>query len=252
MEAFRTSVRRAFEFLKTFESYILDGKVLDSASFQKAMRYLEREDVEDDATPRFVAADLDAHEEARSFLSTLPSLDASQYDLRRLHEALQHDIDVLTEVWHDIKRITPDRDASLDTPRVVGDADVFQIQDKVIKHIVSQSKEQRAIEEAPRILDRVQTTLVAVLRGYLNRPDLDRGEIKCLIRSLSQPLPGVHIRALRKAHQDFAGSGDIYALVEMLQQLPLDSEVSVETRGSPDRSVTREDLHLVCFDFVWS
>ena len=44
-------MRRALEFLETFESYILDGKVLNSASFQKAMRFLTREDEEDDATP---------------------------------------------------------------------------------------------------------------------------------------------------------------------------------------------------------
>jgi len=51
VDAFRISIRRALEFLETFESYILDGKVLDSASFQKAMRFLAREDEEDDATP---------------------------------------------------------------------------------------------------------------------------------------------------------------------------------------------------------
>jgi len=50
IEAFRISVRRALEFLETFESYILDGKVLDSTSFQKALRFLAREDEEDDAT----------------------------------------------------------------------------------------------------------------------------------------------------------------------------------------------------------
>ena len=33
IEAFRISVRRALEFLETFESYILAGKVLDSSSF---------------------------------------------------------------------------------------------------------------------------------------------------------------------------------------------------------------------------
>ncbi|MGZ6368252.1 MAG: hypothetical protein ACXWPS_20130, partial [Ktedonobacteraceae bacterium] len=51
VDAFRISVRRALEFLETFESYILEGKVLDSSSFQKAMRFLSREDDEDDVTP---------------------------------------------------------------------------------------------------------------------------------------------------------------------------------------------------------
>ena len=48
VDAFRITVRRALEFTKTFESYLLDGKLLDSASFQKSMRYLSREDEDED------------------------------------------------------------------------------------------------------------------------------------------------------------------------------------------------------------
>ena len=51
IDAFRISVRRALEFLETFESYILAGTVLDSSNFQKAMRFITVEDEEDDATP---------------------------------------------------------------------------------------------------------------------------------------------------------------------------------------------------------
>ncbi|MCH8109079.1 MAG: helicase [Chloroflexi bacterium] len=113
VEAFRISVGRALEFIKTFESYILDDKLLDSTSFRKAMRFLEREDEEDDSTPSSMADDLDASEEARQILDSLPVLDSSQYDLRRLHQALQHDVEALTEVWHLIRDITPDVDAKL-------------------------------------------------------------------------------------------------------------------------------------------
>ncbi len=111
--AFRISIRRALEFIKTFESYVLDGRVLDSRSFQKAMRYLEREGEEDDATPSSRADEMDDSAEARAVLEILPDLDPSKYDLRRLHEALQHDVDILTEIWHNIKHITPVQDAKL-------------------------------------------------------------------------------------------------------------------------------------------
>ena len=113
VEAFRISVRRALEFLKTFESYLLEGKLLDSKSFQKALRYMEREDSEDDVTPRSLAEELDAHLEAQEFLESLPRLDATQYDLRALHEALQHDVDALTEIWHEVKDVGPSVDAKL-------------------------------------------------------------------------------------------------------------------------------------------
>ncbi len=113
VDAFRISVRRALEFLETFESYIMEGKVLDSASFQKALRFLAREDEEDDATPSSLSDQLDAHAEARQFIETLPTLDASLYDLKRLHNDVRRDVHALQEVWHDIAAITPARDAKL-------------------------------------------------------------------------------------------------------------------------------------------
>ena len=113
VEAFRISVRRALQFLETFESYILEGKVLNSASFQKATRYLTREDEEDDATPSSLSDQLDESAEARSFIEKLPTLDASLYDLKRLHNDLRKDVNALREIWYDITTITPARDAKL-------------------------------------------------------------------------------------------------------------------------------------------
>src|SRR3989440_7226557 len=116
IEAFRISVRRALQFLETFESYILEGKVLDSASFQKATRYLAREDEEDDATPPLPSSlsdQLDDSREARQFIDTLPTLEASLYDLKRLHNDLRRDVEALRSIWHEISTITADRDAKL-------------------------------------------------------------------------------------------------------------------------------------------
>jgi superfamily II DNA or RNA helicase/HKD family nuclease len=111
--AFRISVRRALAFIKTFEEYVLDGRVLDSRSFAKAMQYIADEDEEDDATPVSLAEEFDANEDARAFLAQLPALDPAQYDLRRLHHALQNDVEKLTDVWQLIKDIKPDADSKL-------------------------------------------------------------------------------------------------------------------------------------------
>src|SRR5437016_152223 len=113
VDAFRISIRRALEFLETFESYVLEGKELNSASFQKAMRFLAREDEEDDATPSSLSEQLDVHTEARQFIETLPTLNAELYDLKRLHNDLRKDVNALREIWHDIAAITPARDAKL-------------------------------------------------------------------------------------------------------------------------------------------
>ncbi len=113
IEALRISIRRALAFLKTFESYILDGRLLRSSDFHKALRYLEREDEEDDATPRSVAEEMDENEEAQRILEGMETVDTSRYELRRLHEAVQHDVDVLTSIWERIKDIDPENDAKL-------------------------------------------------------------------------------------------------------------------------------------------
>lgn len=113
IEAFRISVRRALQFQKTFESYLLGGKLLKSNDFQKALRYLAKEDEEDDATPTSLAKELDDVEEVKEILQQLPTIEPSSYDLRQLHEALQHDIERLTEIWHEIKDIKPENDAKL-------------------------------------------------------------------------------------------------------------------------------------------
>ena len=113
IDAFRISVRRALAFIKTFESYILDGRVLGSSDFHKAMRYLTREDEEDDATPRSMADEMDANEEAKQVLEEMETVDPSMYDLRRLHDAVQHDVDVLSDIWQRVKDIGPEEDAKL-------------------------------------------------------------------------------------------------------------------------------------------
>ena len=114
IEAFRISVRRALAFLQTFESYVLGGRLLKSSDFHKALRYLEREDVEDDAVPESLADDLDANEDARRVLESMATVDPSLYDLRRLHKAVQHDLHVLTEVWDKVKGIGVVHDTKLE------------------------------------------------------------------------------------------------------------------------------------------
>ncbi len=113
VEAFRISIRRALAFTKTFEDYVLAGRVLDSHSFQKAMQFLAREDEEDDATPTSLADDFDENIDAQAFLDSLPSLEPAQYDLRKLHKAIQRDVEILTDIWHLIKDISPQKDAKL-------------------------------------------------------------------------------------------------------------------------------------------
>jgi superfamily II DNA or RNA helicase len=113
IEAFRISVRRALSFLNTFETYLLDGKLLKSSEFHRAIAYLSREDEEDDAMPGSLADELDANEEARRFLERMASVNTADYDLRGIDRAVKHDVKVLTAIWERVKDIRPEKDAKL-------------------------------------------------------------------------------------------------------------------------------------------
>jgi SNF2 family DNA or RNA helicase len=113
IEAFRISIRRALAFIKTFESYVLDGKLLRSGEFHKALRFIEREGEEDDAIPKSLADEMDESAEARIVLESMESIDHVKFDLRKLHEALQQDVDALTGIWNRIKDIAPEKDMKL-------------------------------------------------------------------------------------------------------------------------------------------
>ncbi len=125
IEAFRISIRRALEFVKTFAEYVQDGIVLDAASFQVAMRLLENDEEDiDDATPVSRASALDENAAARRIVDELPRLDAAKYDRRRLHRALQEDIDALSDIWHDIKAIDIHHDAKLQRLKMLLETDL--------------------------------------------------------------------------------------------------------------------------------
>ena len=113
IDAFRISVRRALSFLKTFESFLLDGKLMRSTDFHKALRYVQREEEEDDATPKSVADKMDGNEEAAQILEAMEQVDPGSYDLRKLHDALESDKEIFESIWFQIKDIRPEHDAKL-------------------------------------------------------------------------------------------------------------------------------------------
>src|SRR5690606_21203945 len=113
VDAFRISVRRALEFIKTFETYLDDDRLLDSASFHHAMQALEQEGDDDSVIPTSRADELDAAEAAREALKDLPTLDIDQYNVRALRSALHEDIEALTDIWYRIKDIGPEQDEKL-------------------------------------------------------------------------------------------------------------------------------------------
>lgn len=120
IDAFRISIRRALEFVKTFDEYVQEGVVLDAASFQAAMRLVaaDEEDVENGANGRVTvpgsqAERIDENAEARNLIESLPRLDPDKYDRRRLHRDLTSDIEKLTDIWYKVRDISYAQDDKL-------------------------------------------------------------------------------------------------------------------------------------------
>ncbi len=112
IEAFRISVRRALAFIQTFEDYLLDGKLMRSSDFHRALRYLER-DEEDNARPGSLAEEMDATEEARMLIDQLETVDPADYNLRKLNQDVRNDVDIFSDIWRMVKDIGPEQDAKL-------------------------------------------------------------------------------------------------------------------------------------------
>ncbi len=94
VEAFRLSLRRALAFEETYKDYLLDGRVVTSEHYQKAVRFLAR-DEEDDIAASSLADDLDAVAESKAYIESLPTVDLNQYDLRRLTHDVEADVKTL-------------------------------------------------------------------------------------------------------------------------------------------------------------
>jgi SNF2 family DNA or RNA helicase len=98
IEAFRLSLRRALTFEETYKDYLLDRKVVSSKDFQKAIRFLAR-DEEDDIAAGSVADELDAVAEAKAYIESLPTVDLNEYDLRNLTHDVEADVKTLKGLY---------------------------------------------------------------------------------------------------------------------------------------------------------
>ena len=139
---------------------------------------------------------------------------------------------------------------SQDTPRVVGDCDLFDVQEKVIEDILQSVQEQQAVAAAPRILDPIQQNVITLLRNYLNSPVISRQEVRSAIKKLSPPMARVAVRELRSAYTAFSQHQDIHQLVNAVPASIKDETKQENHSIQKSVPLKREDLHLVCFDYV--
>jgi len=144
-----------------------------------------------------------------------------------------------------------------DEPRVVGEGvDVFEVQERVIADILGSVAHRQAVEAAPKILDDVQQLAATVLQAQRNNPALgcrssaSARAVDEALQTLREPLPGAYVKDLREAYEAYQRDGDVEALLDAVQELETAAEQ--EPEAPPAEKLTREDLHLVCWEYVWS
>jgi len=129
---------------------------------------------------------------------------------------------------------------------------VFDLQEKVVGDILRSFQEQQALEVAPRSVDPIP--VATALQGYLNHPDVDRRQAIEAIRFLNQPMLKVQMDALRRAYKDFQRKHDVKVILSAVEELRErfgEQQATIHNAGSaPVGSLHREDLKLVCFDFI--
>ena len=144
-----------------------------------------------------------------------------------------------------------------DTPRVVEPdmfTQVFDIQEKVMEDILQSFVQKEALEKVPRTLDPIQQTIATTIQTYINHPEIDRSKAITAIKFLNEPKPAVQIKELRGIYKQFEHSSDAKQLVDSVSQM-IEATGVLESRSTISASTSRinlnrEDLHLICFDFV--
>jgi hypothetical protein len=135
--------------------------------------------------------------------------------------------------------------------RVLGQGvDFFEIQDRVIDDVLGSVRNQQAIEAAPKILDDAQQLVATELQAQLSNPAVPSGEVREALRTLREPLPRAYVGDLRDAYDAYRRDGDVAALLAAVQALETVEIPKQDAR--PTESLTRDDLHLICWEWVWS
>jgi hypothetical protein len=97
----------------------------------------------------------------------------------------------------------------------------------------------------------IEFQVATTLRGYIHNPAVNRKEIIAAIRRVTEPQPGVYIKALRKAYEVFLADNQLDILLAAVKSIGVESSSSSDSGNAEVKNpVKREDLKLICFDYV--
>lgn len=139
-----------------------------------------------------------------------------------------------------------------DEPRFIGDQDVFVLQEKVVNAILKAERETDARAAAPKTIDAAQQAVAEELKNAIRRGNVNRDATKGAIRYLGQPMARFAIKRLQSAYSAWRNDHDDRALLGAVESLEADFGKDEGEDGSRGPSLTREQLDLICFEYVSS
>jgi hypothetical protein len=125
----------------------------------------------------------------------------------------------------------------------------------VEQKIVESAQHQESVQAAPKELSSDQSAVIVALQQAMNRPDLDRQRVINLLTVLSRPMLSAPVKELRHAMLRYRRDGDAASFVTTCESIalkfapqPTAESESADTMVRP--ALTRQDLRLICFEFL--
>ncbi|MCA9973504.1 MAG: hypothetical protein KC425_24970, partial [Anaerolineales bacterium] len=183
------------------------------------------------------------------FYFTAPHPENGRYHFWRYYDVERREI--IDNRYHIMQIIS----CGPETPRFpppYDELDVYELQEKVIADILGEVEQQQAAEIVTKPVAEEQAIVSQILRQQLHNPAYDRQEIRDLRKFLKQPLVGASVQQLRDGMKIYSATNDLTPLIETLRVLyEQQGQIAVEESRQRQR-ITRDDLHLVCFEYICS
>ncbi|MCH9033488.1 MAG: helicase [Planctomycetes bacterium] len=145
-----------------------------------------------------------------------------------------------------------------DEARIVDPAlksDIHAIMERVEEQIVQAAKHQETVSAAPKELSSDQSSVVVALQQAMNAPGVERKHVMRVLGMLARPMHRAPVKELKKSLAQYQKDGDTAAFITACEEIgtryaeqpaPTTADDGSERR----KPLGRDDLHLICFDFL--
>ena len=127
--------------------------------------------------------------------------------------------------------------------------------ERVEEQIVQAAKHQETVSAAPKELSSDQSSVVVALQQAMNAPGVERKNVMRVLGMLARPMHRAPVKELKKSLARYQKDGDTAAFITACEEIgtryaeqpaPTTADDGSERR----KPLGRDDLHLICFDFL--